>query len=79
MSPEQMLVSRGFDFAIPEILTPGGLAIISHSAVSKKFNEFLEKPKCELFRHEIRHQKSPALGLGHAAQFSVEFRLQDRP
>jgi hypothetical protein len=45
MSPEQMLVSRGFDFAIPEILTPGGLAIISHSAVSKKLNEFLEKPE----------------------------------
>jgi hypothetical protein len=45
MSTEQMLVSRGFDFAIPEILTPGGLAIISHSTVSKKFNEFLEKPE----------------------------------
>jgi hypothetical protein len=45
MSLEQMLVSRGFDFAIPEILTPGGLAIISRSAVSKKFNEFREKPK----------------------------------
>jgi hypothetical protein len=45
VSLEQMLVSRGFDFAIPEILTPGGLAIISHSAVSKKFKEFLEEPE----------------------------------
>jgi hypothetical protein len=43
LTPEQILASHGFNFAIPEILTPGGLAIISHSAVSKKFVAFLQE------------------------------------
>ena len=41
LTPE-ILVMHGFDFAIPEILTPGGLAIVAHSAMSKKFSAFRE-------------------------------------
>ena len=43
LTPEQILASHGFDFAIPKILTPGGLAIVSHSEVSKKFIAFLQE------------------------------------
>jgi hypothetical protein len=43
LTPEQILASHGFNFAIPEMLTPGGLAIVSHSTVSKKFDAFLRE------------------------------------
>jgi hypothetical protein len=49
LTPEQILIMNGFDFALPEILTPGGLAIVAHSTMSKRFVAALERSERKLW------------------------------
>ena len=49
LTPQQILVMNGFDFALPEILTPGGLAIVSQSTMSKTFVAALQHRERKLW------------------------------
>src|ERR1700692_1577252 len=40
-TPEQLLGAHGFTYTVPQLLTPGGLAIVSHQSVAAKFDAFI--------------------------------------
>src|SRR5579864_6099249 len=56
--PEQILAAHGFDLWIPDLLTPGGLALVSPSGSSAAFKSFEVNPQMRLWyvRGELGEQ-----------------------